>query len=168
MEKNTCYLNTTRYRRSQKPVRGKYIFMEGEQFYKISNYDRTPPFFMSIVSDSDQWMFISSNGALTAGRRNPDNAIFPYYPDDRIHDASQVTGSRTIALVTLKGKCFLWEPFSNLYPGVYSLERNLYKNVCGNKLLFEEINHDLSLIFQYGWLISGKYGFVRKSTLMNQ
>ena len=38
------------------------ITIEDEQFYKISNCDKMRPFFMSIVSDSDHWMFISSNG----------------------------------------------------------------------------------------------------------
>ena len=28
------------------------------------------PFFMTLVSGSDHWMFISSTGALTAGRGN--------------------------------------------------------------------------------------------------
>jgi hypothetical protein len=67
---------------------------------------------MNIVSDSDLWMFISSNGALTAGRKNPDRALFPYYTDDRIHDSNGITGSKTILLVTINEKTFLWEPFS--------------------------------------------------------
>ena len=62
-----------------------------------SNYDAMPPFLMSLVSDSDHWLFISSNGALTAGRRDPDHALFPYYTDDRIHDSQDQTGGKTIA-----------------------------------------------------------------------
>ena len=54
------------------------------------------PFFMTVVSDADHWMFISSNGALTAGRRNADLALFPYYTDDKIRDMVEVTGSKTI------------------------------------------------------------------------
>ncbi len=37
----------------------------------------------------------------------------------------------------------LWQPFSEQNAGVYTIERNLYKNTCGNKVIFEEINHDL-------------------------
>ena len=39
-------------------IQGQYIQTEGEAFYKISNYDRMPPFFMSVVSHADHWMFI--------------------------------------------------------------------------------------------------------------
>jgi hypothetical protein len=53
-----------------KSVEGTYIELNGESFYKISNYNQMNPFFMSIVSSSDHWMFISSNGGLTAGRKN--------------------------------------------------------------------------------------------------
>src|SRR4030065_341771 len=96
MERRTVYLNEATVKHFSKTIKGTQVKIEGEQYYKISNYDQMPPFLMSIVSDSDLWMFISSNGALTAGRRNPDNAIFPYCPDDRIHDSPEVTGNRTI------------------------------------------------------------------------
>ena len=46
------------------------VRLNGEKFLKIHNNDAMRPFFMSIVSDSNHWMFISSNGGLTAGRRN--------------------------------------------------------------------------------------------------
>ena len=114
---------------SQKSIQGKIVSLGKDQYYKISNYDLMPPFFMNIVSNSDLWMFISSNGALTAGRRSPDNALFPYYTDDQIHDSSDITGSKTIAFVTKEDKSFLWEPFSSKYQGIYKLERNIYKNI---------------------------------------
>ena len=59
-------------------VSGGFTKVEGETFYKISNYDKMNPFLISIVSASDHWMYISSNGGLTAGRKNSDNALFPY------------------------------------------------------------------------------------------
>jgi hypothetical protein len=37
----------------------------------------------------------------------------------------------------------------------------------GNKLCFEEINHDLQLAFRYCWLTSDIYGFVRRCELEN-
>ena len=46
-----------------------YITINGEQFYKFSNFDAIRPFFMTIVSPSDHWLFIASNGGLTAGRK---------------------------------------------------------------------------------------------------
>ena len=62
----------------KKKVTGKYVELGGELFYRISNYDKMPPFFMSVVSHSNHWMFISSNGGLTCGRKDPENALFPY------------------------------------------------------------------------------------------
>ena len=148
-------------------VGGKYVNIEGETFYQIENYDQMKDFFISVVSDSDHWMFISTRGGLTAGRINSENALFPYYTDDKISDGSPFTGSRTIALATIGDKTSLWEPFSEQYDGIYNTTRNLYKNVFGDKLIFEEINHDLALTFRYAWRTSDKFGFVKTSTLIN-
>ena len=151
----------------EEEVKGEEVKINSESFYKISNYDSMRPFFMSIVSNSNHWMFISSTGGLTAGRKNSEFALFPYYTDDKITESSEYTGSKTICLVERKDKVSLWEPFSSKYDGVYSVTRNLYKNSFGNKVRFEEINHDLELTFSYDWNSSDKYGFVRKSVLTN-
>ena len=148
-------------------VGGKYVDIEGETFYQIENYDQMKDFFISVVSDSDHWMFISTRGGLTAGRINSENSLFPYYTDDKISDGSPYTGSRTIVLATISDKTSLWEPFSEQYNGIYNISRNLYKNVFGDKLIFEEINHDLGLNFRYAWRTSDKFGFVKTSTLIN-
>jgi hypothetical protein len=148
-------------------IKGGYVMNEGENFYKISHCDRMDPFFMTVVSSSDHWMFISSNGALTAGRVNASNALFPYYTDDKIHDSQEITGSKSIFHITRGGEIFLWEPFSLRGEGSYTIQRNLYKNVFGNKLIFEEINESLGLCFRYGWFNSDRFGFVKKSTLEN-
>jgi hypothetical protein len=147
------------------PIQGEPVVMEGENFYRIANYDRMRPFFVSIVSSADHWMFISSTGALTAGRRNADSALFPYYTDDKIHDAAEITGSKTILIVQKQKRNYLWEPFSERYGGVYRVCRNLYKNFEGNKLIFEEVNKDLALTFRYGWFNSDRFGWVRKAWL---
>jgi hypothetical protein len=112
-------------------------------------------------------MYISSNGALTAGRKNPDNALFPYYTDDIIHDSAEKTGSKTILQVKNDDSIYLWEPFSNKYLNAYNIDRNVYKNIPGNKIIFEEINHDLELTFSYSWLNSDRFGFVKKSVILN-
>ena len=65
--------------------------LANETWLKISNHDTLRPFFMNIVSDSNHWMFISSNGGLTAGRKNNKYALFPYYTDDKITDLADVT-----------------------------------------------------------------------------
>ena len=148
-------------------IGGEYVTIDSEAFYKISNYDHMAPFFISVVSDSDHWMYISSQGGLSAGRINSENALFPYYTDDKVTDGSSFTGSRTIALVTAAEKTFLWEPFSENLAGIYNITRNIYKNVCGDKLIFEEMNNDLGVAFQYAWQTSDKFGFVKTSQLTN-
>jgi len=145
---------------------GKLVVRDGEPFYKIENYHTIPAFFMTVVSGSDHWMFVSSTGGLTCGRGNADNALFPYYTDDKIHDSFSTTGPQTMLLVEKAGKTLLWKPFGE-DASVYRVERNLYKNYPGNKLIFEEINHDLGLVFSYCWSNSERYGFVRTSTLVN-
>ena len=165
--KTNLYLGKNPLHPSADPVAGQQVTLEGEAFYQIANYDRLRPFFMSIVSGGDHWMFISSTGALTAGRRNPDLALFPYYTDDKIHDSSEITGSKTVLLVRQRGRAQLWEPFSNRHAGAHRIRRNLYKNFFGNKLVFEEINDDLGLTFRYGWFNSERFGFVRKAWLTN-
>jgi len=148
-------------------VEGSFESIGGERFYRVGHFDAMAPFFMSLVSASDHWLFISSNGALTAGRRDPDHALFPYYTDDRIHDSQHQTGSKTILRVTAQGKTSLWEPFSQRYQGLYGLTRNLYKSVYGHRILFEEVNRELSLTFRYEWMSSDQFGFVRRCELVN-
>ena len=167
MTNKNLFLGKNSINSKEKPVKGEYLHLDGEPYYRISNFDQMDPFFMSIVSNSDHWMFISSNGGLTAGRKNADNALFPYYNDDIVHDSSEKTGSKSIFRVSLEDKTYLWEPFSNSYFGVYAIQRNIYKNIPGNKVLFEEINHDLGLTFSYLWLNSERFGFVRKSKITN-
>lgn len=149
-----------------KPV-GAFVDLEGERYYRISNVDAMAPFLMSLVSESDHWLFVSSNGALTAGRQDPDHALFPYYTDDRIHDSQEHTGCKTILRVNHDAITHLWEPFSEKYAGLYRTSRNVYKHVYGHRLRFEEVNHDLGLSFSYQWMTSDRFGFVRRAELQN-
>ena len=108
----TVFLGKLETNFPSKEVNGKEVIRNGESFYKISNADLMRPFFMSIVSNSDHWMFISSNGSLSAGRKNSNYALFPYYTADKITEAVETTGSKSIFLVTVNDKKYLWEPFS--------------------------------------------------------
>ena len=150
-----------------KEIKGELVTFENETYYKISNSNKMRPFFMSIVSDANHWMFISSNGGLSAGRKNSEYSLFPYYTDDKITESADITGSKTIFQVIYEGKLKIWEPFSIRQIGLYDIEQNLYKNIYGNKIVFEEINHDLGLTFRYAWNNSNKYGFVKASKLIN-
>ncbi len=161
------YISGCKTHFEQLPVEKEYVTLSGEQFLKISNYHHMPPFLMTLVSASNHWMFISSNGGLTAGRKDPENALFPYYTDDKIYDSSEFTGSKTILLLEKDDSLLLWEPFSDRYSALYDIRRNVYKSVYGNKLIFEEINDNLGLLFRYSWSTSDKFGFVRRSGLEN-
>ena len=163
----TAFVGEAPLNRCSRKVEGGHIDIGGERFYRIVNYDAMPPFLMSLVSDSDHWMFVSSTGALTAGRRDPDHALFPYYTDDRIHDSQDQTGGKTIVLGTRGGRTSLWEPFSQRYEGLYRITRSLAKNVYSNKIVFEEVNHDLGLSFSCAWMTSDRFGFVRRTALVN-
>ena len=150
-----------------KDIKGELVNFDNEDYYKISNSDAMRPFFMSIVSDSNHWMFISSNGGLSAGRKNSESSLFPYYTDDKITESADITGSKTIFQIHIKGKTYIWEPFSVRQSGLYRITRNLYKNSYGNKVIFEEVNKDLGLTYRYQWSSSNQFGFVKTSTIIN-
>ncbi len=140
---------------------------KNDTYFKIENYDEMTPFFMTIVSDVDFWLFVSSTGGITAGRKTPESALFPYYTDDKIHDSNETTGSHTVLIVSDGKKNYLWKPFSKHNANVYKITRNLYKNTIGNKIMFEEVNRDLNVTFRYTWKTSDQYGFIKHSELIN-
>lgn len=143
------------------------IDIEGVPFLKISDADTMPPFLMSVVSNSDHWMFIASNGGMTAGRKNAQYSIFPYYTDDKLIDLADISGSKTIFQLETPEGVEVWEPFSNRFLGKYDLSVHLYKSAYGNQIIFEEVNRDLGLTFQYRWSSSDEFGFVKTSQLRN-
>jgi len=148
-------------------VSGEFMTIDGERVYAIRNVNKMAPFFITVISDTDHWLFISSTGGLTAGRVSPDTALLPYITVDKIHESTNHTGSKTMLRVESKGKHLEWGPFNREHDGRYAISRNLYKNRLGNKLRFEEINHDLQLAFHYTWVTSDNYGFVRQCELRN-
>jgi hypothetical protein len=164
---NEILIGNCKLDKGKETITGEFLDYDGESFYKIAYYDKMDPFFMTIVSNSDHWMFISSNGGLSAGRKNPDNALFPYYTVDKIQDLSEFSGSKTVLLIQKENQKFLWEPFSDNYTGIYKIQRNIYKSIYGNKILFEEINEDLGITFSYKWMNSEKFGFIKKSSITN-
>lgn len=163
----TILIGQTPIRADKAAPAGEFVQMMGETFYRIRHVDQMPTFFMSLVSGADHWMFIASNGGMTAGRTNADSALFPYETEDRLMVNADRVGSRTMFLVERNGRCYLWQPWSTQYQGVYPQERNLYKNSHGNKLIFEEINHELNLTVRTIWRTSDQYGFIKTSQLQN-
>ena len=166
-KKTNILIGHTPINKETRPSTGSYVQLLGETYYRIAHYDQMPPFFMSLVSSADHWLFIASGGGLTAGRINANSALFPYETEDKITAHSDLTGSKTLVRVTRNGRSHLWEPFSSRYAGIYQIERHLYKNIYGNKLIFEEINHDLQLRQRTAWRTSDRFGFIRSCWLQN-
>jgi hypothetical protein len=160
------YLGESPVRRPAAAPNGGFVEREGEQYYRITDYDRMPPFLVSLTSGSDHWMYLSSNGGLTCGRICPEYALFPYTTDDKVHDASSTTGPQTIFRVRKADRTWLWKPLHRETPA-YRTTRSLFKNRPGNRMIFEEINHDLGLVFSYRWSSSDRFGFVRQATIEN-
>jgi hypothetical protein len=147
---------------------GELVRFEGEDYYRISSYHLMAPFLMTLATDTDLWMFVTSGGGLTAGRVDPDGSIFPYETVDKLHDGHHHTGPITLIRTRRAGQpAVLWEPFSSLRPDGPSIDRNLYKSATGNRLIFEEVNRDLGLAFRYRWAGSEEFGWVRTATLEN-
>lgn len=158
---------TTLQAQTNSSISGEFVTINNERYYAIKNVDQMDPFFISVISSSDHWLFISSNGALTAGRVSPDTALFPYECVDKIYDDALNTGSKTVIRINRNGKFVNWEPFNLEHIGFYDIERNVYKNTLGNKIYFEEVNNSIGLTFRYSWQSSDKYGFVRSSEIIN-
>ncbi|MGD0462143.1 MAG: hypothetical protein ABSB74_06620 [Tepidisphaeraceae bacterium] len=144
-----------------------FVLIDGLEMYQIPDYGRLEPFLISVTNESDLWMYASSAGGLTAGRVDADHALFPYESVDRLHRGQGTSGAATLLRVSRDGgPAVLWEPFAcqSCPPAV---ERNLYKNSLGNRLMFEEIHQQLGLIFRYTWATSTRFGFVRVASLVN-
>jgi len=145
-------------------VTSGFATIDGVRYAGIANVDRMVPFFMSIASDSDAWLFIGSNGPFVAGRRSPDTALFPYQTVDKILRAPTTSGARTVFLVSRADRTFLWEPWLD-GPRVYRITRNLYKRIDGTEVLFEEINHDLGVRVRWSASACDRFGLVREARI---
>ena len=143
--------------------KGQFITINGQRFYEISDYNAMQPFFISLASDTDLWMYLASTGGLTAGRRSPNEALFPYYTDDKITEQYEQTGPRTIMRVNGA----VYEPFSGHLADNYDISCRLAKSTVGNQIVFCEENRTLGIRFSYIWAPAGKYGWVRRATLEN-
>jgi len=146
---------------------GRYLVVDGEICYRISNVHTMAPFFVSLVSSSDHWAFIASTGAISLGRRNTSNALFPYYSADKLIDMGAASGPRTlIKIIRSEQGSHFWVPFTETLERSPH-QRNLYKNISGSKIYFEEVHAELGLSFRYCWETSDRFGFVRTATLQN-
>lgn len=140
------------------------IEIDGLSYYHVPQVDCMPPFLMSIISDGDRWMFVSSSGALTAGRKSADYALFPYETDDRLHEAGRKVGP--ITSIRVDGIGEVWKPFHPETDAAGS--RRLAKATTSDAIIFEEDHPSIPLTFTYRWSSCEEYGFVRRSLLTNR
>lgn len=143
-------------------VSDEHVVLQGEPFICIRNVNRMSPFLMNVVSDSDLWLFVGSNTGLTAGRRNPDHAIFPYLTADKILHQPMAGGA--FSLLEVDG--VLWEPWSPSTPAS-AVIRNLYKHATGTSVRFEETHLELRMRFCWTLESSERFGLVRYCRLEN-
>lgn len=146
----------------------EFVTLNGEPYFIIREVDKMEPFFISIASSDDHWLFISSSGGLTAGRVSPENALFPYLPVDRIHESYPHTGPISLIRIEHHGETLTWAPLVHEITPRHHITRNLYKNYLGNKICFEEINHDFDLTYRYTWSTSERFGFIKSAELLNE
>lgn len=144
------------------PASGAPVRLGGRNFLRIENVDQMPPFLMSVVSASDFWLFAGSNGGFTAGRVDPDHAIFPYRTADKILNQPNASGALTI----LRTGDVVWEPASTACPPP-GVVRNLYKHITGTSIVFEEIHEGPGLLFRTELTVSERFGLVRRCHLEN-
>ncbi|MBD3220990.1 hypothetical protein GF314_07075 [bacterium] len=156
--------STTSPDASSSPAPGDgFVDLDGDTYYRIQDLRRMDPFLMNVPTDTDLWMFVTSDGGLTAGRVDAEGSLFPYVTSDQLHDAHHHTGPITLVRVASGGSAdLLWEPFTRR-----DTERRLSKNVLGNRLIFEEIDHQAQLAFRYRWAGCDRFGWVRTATLTN-
>ena len=111
MDRKDIFIGNNTASFQDRSLTGELVTLNGELYYKISNVDYMRPFFISIVSDSNHWMFISSNAGISRGRKDAESSLFPYYTDDKITESGEMTGSKSMMQGKKDGKTYLWEPF---------------------------------------------------------
>ncbi len=144
-----------------------YISDSGSDWYQITDYQKLEPFFISLLSPDDLWLFIASTGGLTAGRIDADHALFPYYTSDRITENYTNTGTRTVIRVKTEEGSYVWQPFAEYQVVDPQIRRSLLKNSEGNRILFVEYHEGLGLEFQYCWSSAQNWGWVRSAGIYN-
>ena len=93
---------------------GSLFLEDGLEWYRIENYDLLDPFLVNVIAPHNQWLFVSSTGAVTAGRHSAEHAIFAYETEDRLHRNGGRSGP--ITLIRIEGTNEIWEPFRSPRP----------------------------------------------------
>jgi hypothetical protein len=66
MQTQEIFLGGHRLQSAHSAISEEQTVIDGVTHYTIDGYDHMDPFFMSIISYSDHWLYLSSRGGLTA------------------------------------------------------------------------------------------------------
>lgn len=150
---------STAYQLRTDPIEGVCQF-GGVDYDVITDLQAVQPFLMSVASVSDCWLYLGSQGGLTAGRRNPDHALFPYYTEDKLVDLRAAAGACT--RIRIEGVPEVWRAAGSAEPQTGWV----MKAVNGDEVVFGQL-HPSGLELRQSWRLSPRYGVVRSCTLTN-
>ncbi|MFG0285192.1 MAG: hypothetical protein ACF8R7_12280 [Phycisphaerales bacterium JB039] len=140
---------------------GRFLQTDGRWLYEIRRLDSMAPFLLTLVGDTDLWMFLSSSGALTAGRVDVDRRLFPYETDDRLHEMAGLAGPVTMVRFE-DGR--LWRPLQPRRPGA-GVIRAMRRSLTADSVEFEETDARSGLTFCAELGLSDALGVVRRCEL---
>ncbi len=154
-------LQSTPTDRSTLSPDGCFVEHDGRWFYEIRHVESMAPFLMTMVGDTDLWMFLSSAGSFTAGRVEADRCLFPYETDDRLHELNGLAGPITIVRFA-DGRT--WRPLGG-DPAATGATRTLRRSLVGDAVEFEETDEATGLTFRVAYALSDRFGIVRRCSL---
>ena len=140
---------------------GRFVERNGRQLYEIDHVESMSPFLMTVVGDTDLWMFLSSSGAFTAGRVEADRCLLPYETDDRLHALGGIAGPVTMVRFA-DGR--IWRPLWSRPEGG-GLSRTLRRSLVGDHVEFEEVDEQTGLALRVELGLSDTHGIVRRCEL---
>jgi hypothetical protein len=135
---------------------------DGRWVYEIEHAEAMPAFLMTVVGDTDLWMFLSSNGAFTAGRVEAERCLFPYETDDRLHELGGISSHVTAVRF---GDGRIWRPLGS-HPDPGGISRTLRRSLIGDRVEFEETDLRSGLVFRVELGLSDRFGVVRRCELL--
>lgn len=140
----------------------------GEKAQRISATHLMEPFLMQMITDSDVWGFIGSQGAIAAGRRNRDSSFFPYTTQDKLFDLCSVAGSFTlIRSATDYLNWDSWTVHGGECPVGEGVQHAVEKSLTGTKITLEAYHEQARLLVRTTWTSSRRYGLIRHFSLQN-
>ncbi len=134
-----------------------------EPCQEVDGVESIKPFIMHLTSSSDIWAFIGSNHCITAGRKNPDHALFPYYTQDKLIDMVGSCGSLSV----IRYQDEIWIPFEDSLNPPTHIRRSVIKSISGTKIALSEYNDLLNLKIVVTWTSSKRFGILRNVQLIN-